>query len=121
MDQKVIDARGQITLHSNDATFVGVDTTADELSDNVHEKEHVFYTGLVLTQPEKFVGLPQWKDTVSPEQRIEILEMILALVREGNELSLICFQLHLEKAYAYRLGCDGVKQARTPMSFPFNG
>ena len=35
----------------------------------VDENDQVFYTALVLAKPKVFLDLPQWKDTVSPEQR----------------------------------------------------
>jgi len=97
-------AKGKIQLHSNDATFCGIDVYPPEIYEDPINDDRITYTGVIIPQPEYFEDYVQWKDTDNLAHRIEILKSILALVSKEKSRAVLCFTLHSSKANGWLMG-----------------
>lgn len=97
-------AERKIQLHSNDATFCGIDVYPPEIYEDPINDDRITYTGVIIPQPEYFEGYVQWKDTDDLAHRIEILKSILALVSKEETRAVLCFTMHSSKANGWLMG-----------------
>jgi len=96
--------QGKAQLHSDDATFCGIDVYPSEIYEAPINEDRIFYTGVIVPQPEYFEGYAQWKETDNLEHRIEILQSIHSLVGKEGTRAVLCFTIHTTKANGWLLG-----------------